>query len=147
MMNEPSLWTYTHEILPKVFLGGSPSLKIIDSLGISGIICLDSSDYTIDTFRTISLHSIDLLLINIDDLPSERIDLHFDSTFEFIQSHPKGVLIHCKAGISRSVSILISYLCRVFKCSSEEGLKMIKEKRCIANPNKGFMYLLKKRYM
>jgi len=48
-------------------------------------------------------------------------------------------LIHCKAGISRSVTILISYLMLKFNITAKDALKIVRENRPQVNPNYGFM--------
>jgi|SRR6185437_4437286 len=50
------------------------------------------------------------------------------------------VIIHCAAGISRSISVIIYFLLKSKKVSSVEGaLKLIQTVRPIANPNPAFM--------
>lgn len=78
--------------------------------------------------------------IPIDDHPSVPIRDHFDSTHDFID---KGkTLVHCYAGISRSATIVISYLMKKHNMSFEEALSHCKKVRPIVNPNQGFIQQL-----
>jgi atypical dual specificity phosphatase/dual specificity phosphatase 12 len=47
-------------------------------------------------------------------------------------------LVHCYAGISRSASIIISYLMKKYNWSYEKAYNYVKNKRPIINPNRGF---------
>ena len=48
------------------------------------------------------------------------------------------VLVHCKAGVSRSSSVVIAYLMKTNKWSFEQSLSHVRASRTIANPNPGF---------
>lgn len=56
----------------------------------------------------------------------------------------KNVLIHCMAGISRSVSLVIYYLMKKFHISYNDALNIVKYKRSIVNPNDSFKIQLQK---
>lgn len=47
--------------------------------------------------------------------------------------------MHCVQGISRSTTIILSYMIFTQKTSLDDGLKFIRERRQIANPNMNFM--------
>jgi protein-tyrosine phosphatase len=44
-------------------------------------------------------------------------------------------LVHCAAGISRSVCLVVAYLIKVHKMTPEAALAKIREKRPWAGPN------------
>jgi len=93
------------------------------------------------------------------DAPEEPIHQYFESTFQILAStllRGESVLVHCRAGISRSVTILIAF----FLCSFSQGLghvfvrpyipktrrswtdsilEFIRRHRPYAQPNPGFM--------
>ena len=52
-------------------------------------------------------------------------------------------LVHCHAGVSRSVSLVLSYLMYTQKLTFEEALNKVKEKRSMACPNISFELQLK----
>ena len=61
-------------------------------------------------------------MLDIDDIPEEQIDKYFDNAHQFIREglqDKEGVLVVCTAGISRSATIVISYLIKECKLSYE----------------------------
>ena len=54
-----------------------------------------------------------------------------------------GVIIHCMAGVSRSVSMICYYLMKQTGCSMNDALQHVKSIRIIANPNGSFTEQLK----
>ena len=57
------------------------------------------------------------LYIPIEDRPSSNIGEHFERCFNFIEKNigKYNVLVHCKAGVSRSVTVVACYLMMKFK--------------------------------
>ena len=49
------------------------------------------------------------------------------------------ILIHCKFGISRSVSLVIAYLIKYFGYTVQKALNYIQVRRNTIKPNKGFL--------
>jgi len=78
---------------------------------------------------------VPVLLINIGDGHS-GLEAHLDAACAFIAEHiTKGcVLVHCGAGLSRSVSVVAAYLCRYAGMSLSEAVNYIKDKRQGACP-------------
>ena len=52
------------------------------------------------------------------------------------------MLIHCKFGISRSVSFIIAYMVKYFGFNVKNALNYIKKRRKQINPNEGFLVQL-----
>ena len=48
-------------------------------------------------------------------------------------------MVHCIQGISRSVSLVISYLISKEGFSLKDAYALVKSKRALARPNKGFL--------
>ncbi|ORC88645.1 phopshatase [Trypanosoma theileri] len=87
------------------------------------------------------------LVLPVDDLPGEDFRSLFDKAFNFIdkaKNDNKGVLLHCFAGLSRSVTVAAAYLMNRHGMTRDEALALIKEARPAAQPNPGFMEMLAK---
>lgn len=96
------------------------------------------------------------------DAPDEPIHRYFESTYPLILhalQQGKSVLIHCRAGISRSVTILIAFFLRTFaeglsgifvrpyiskvrRTWTDSILLFIQRHRPYAQPNPGFLQQL-----
>lgn len=84
-------------------------------------------------------------MLEILDLPEFRLESVFDACFQFIDAairHDGKVLIHCNAGISRSVAIIIAFLMRSEGMTYVEAFQMVKCKRSAIRPNPGFVQQL-----
>ena len=90
--------------------------------------------------------NIEQKVIDSQDNPSFNLYVHLDIAADFIkEAVSKGnVLIHCAAGISRSSTCLISYYIKYRNMTTENALKLLREKRPIASPNTGFTKQLKR---
>jgi protein-tyrosine phosphatase len=77
----------------------------------------------------------------LQDSPSEDVTRVLYDCFDFIRNARRAggnVLVHCSQGVSRSVSVVISFLMWESGLSYEEVFKRVKAQRGIANPNMGF---------
>ena len=86
------------------------------------------------------------LRILISDHPKENISNFFQPSYTFIDAQRRtgNVVVHCQAGVSRSVSLVMAYLIRKQRLSYEEAFSQVQAKRAVANPNKGFVKQLRK---
>jgi len=81
------------------------------------------------------------LTFYLKDINSEDIQLLFYKTIEWINaatSRGGRVLVHCHAGVSRSSTIILSYIMWRFKLSFEQAHDRVRKVRPICNPNTGF---------
>ena len=76
--------------------------------------------------------------LDIEDMSRQNIIQYFGECLNFIKGEEK-ILIHCKAGASRSATIVIAYLMWIKKWKFEQALKYVQEKRPIVGPNEGFL--------
>jgi protein-tyrosine phosphatase len=84
--------------------------------------------------------------LDIEDMPDFEIDEFFDKAHQLINekmNKGEGVLVVCTAGISRSATIVISYLIKEKKMSYEEAFDLTKKARVFIKPNKGFEKILR----
>lgn len=78
--------------------------------------------------------------IKIEDYPEAQILPHFETAFEFINEGMQSgcVLVHCNAGVSRSVTVVVAYLMKTKNMSLKQALDLVKTKRPTMCPNEGF---------
>ncbi|CAF4559145.1 unnamed protein product, partial [Rotaria socialis] len=79
--------------------------------------------------------------INLQDDFDVDIRVHFDQTNEFLQAcrnKNEKVLIHCRAGVSRSSSIVLAYLLRYYHDILYNAYHYLIERRSIAMSKDGF---------
>ena len=77
----------------------------------------------------------------LQDSPGEDVTRVLYDCFDFIRAARAAggnVLVHCSQGVSRSVSVVISFLMWESGASYEEAFARVKAQRGIANPNMGF---------
>jgi protein-tyrosine phosphatase len=84
------------------------------------------------------------LYVELDDDPEAPIEEYWDDMADFIykQADIKGrdILVHCHAGMSRSVSAVIYYMIKYRGYTdADAALEMIQRARPVAGPNEGFM--------
>lgn len=80
--------------------------------------------------------------LTADDEPQEPIGRFFSQMVVVIGAAVaagESVLIHCAAGMSRSVSLVAAYLIAAQGLTPAEAVAAIKKARPIAGPNRGFM--------
>eukprot|EP00931_Biecheleriopsis_adriatica_P004398 TRINITY_DN106077_c0_g1_i1.p1 TRINITY_DN106077_c0_g1~~TRINITY_DN106077_c0_g1_i1.p1 ORF type:complete len:326 (+),score=69.52 TRINITY_DN106077_c0_g1_i1:164-1141(+) len=111
------------------------------SAGVTHVINASGLDYP----RCSEISYLDL---PVDDKEDADISQHFEACGAFIDAARCGegtsgvVLVHCKAGRSRSASLLAAWLVRSGR-SLEEALEAVKRARPIAQPNPGFLEQLR----
>jgi len=123
-------------------------------------IMLDNPDITIlylpyndDTYQNLWMPNKDLISItsymtnNADhDKLSQMMKLYLDKPMieigyhfiDYVVSNNQNILIHCMAGISRSVSLVIYYLMKKYHMSFDKAFEIVNNARSIANPNESF---------
>ena len=138
-----------HEILPGLWLGGIESSCDQDFINKNKI----HSIVNCTTHINNSFEDIYYLRIPLFDIPSEseKLKKYFIISKDFIlnslRTRGKGVLIHCHAGISRSVSILISFLLQIIpSLDYDSAYKIIKKRRNFVRPNEGFEKAIKETF-
>jgi len=126
-------------VIPKLFVGPIEVAFKTEELRAAGIthvvdLSCDKYDYREDLFK--------YLTIAVDDTADSDILNAFWGAREFILQGMGeaggGVLVHCKAGISRSVSVVMAFLMWEQGLSFAEALLMVQRARPQARPNAGF---------
>lgn len=94
----------------------------------------------------VNYNDIEYYRILCPDMETAPLHEHFDKATEFIHDRiqeGKHVLVHCGAGISRSVTICIAYLIRYHHLTWSAAFMCVKDARCDIYPNDGFLEQLK----
>lgn len=108
-----------------------------------------------DTWRCISLlpraefkyapihfRPMDHLRLEMEDTETQSLESITQVTTPFLSQaryDGKRVLVHCSAGISRSVAVVLAYLLSSFDMTLEEAYMYVQKRRPVASPNIGFM--------
>jgi protein-tyrosine phosphatase len=88
---------------------------------------------------------INFLHIPLLDSCTETIQDHFVSFSDFIEEQiklKKSTLVHCHMGISRSATLMCSYLIAKKNMTSRESINFLRDKRPQIEPNVGFCFRL-----
>lgn len=134
-----------NEVYPGIYIGNlssSMNLEEMTEKGITHIMSvMNGSGRYWDTIKYSTYHVNDDSWIDLSQ--------HFESAIGFIDnaiSTGGKVLVHCKEGISRSVTMVMAYIIFKEKISPSAVLEKIRQSRSKANPNRGFMRLLQQYY-
>ncbi|KAF4748143.1 hypothetical protein FOZ63_028442, partial [Perkinsus olseni] len=149
-----------HEIFPRIFLGGhivARNRELLRKYNITSVVCCCTiTEYPEDIFFTSD--GIDYYRVDVEDMSCEPIDWFWDEAHEHMDktlrpymeqdtspssslsslaSSSGCVLIHCRSGVSRSASTLLSYLVKRRGLSLYHALTHVRHCRNI-RPNCGF---------
>lgn len=114
-----------HEILPNLLLGNQLSTQFADQLGVDFIVSIGSKSKA-STIQNLHIGLKDDKTLNIQNKLAQVIPL----IHELLNSGKK-VLVHCKAGMNRSPSFVLAYVCKYSKMTIEDGIVFISSKRSI----------------
>ncbi|KAK6482777.1 dual specificity protein phosphatase 6 [Huso huso] len=129
------------EILPHLYLGcakDSTNLDILEEYGIKYI--LNVTPNLPNLFENAG--EFKYKQIPISDHWSQNLSQFFPEAIGFIdeaRSKKCGVLVHCLAGISRSVTVTVAYLMQKLNLSMNDAYDIVKMKKSNISPNFNFM--------
>ena len=126
---------FIDRITDKIYLGGlegATDLLFLSEEKITHVLSL--LDWKIEVPKNLNItHK----LINISDIESSNLFQYFKECIEFIENNGK-IFIHCTCGVSRSASIVISYLMWKTHSPFNEVYLFVKKRRPEIDPNNGF---------
>ncbi|GAB2269900.1 hypothetical protein Dimus_004819 [Dionaea muscipula] len=86
-------------------------------------------------------HDFTYKIIDVKDMADTDLAKHFSECFDFIDEANRmgcGVLVHCFAGKSRSVTVVVAYLMKRHGMSLNQAMNHVRARRPKATPNVGF---------
>ena len=132
------------QVLPGLYIGSyetASDLEVLRSNSITHILTV-ASDLP-PRFE----HHFTYKIVQALDMDTQDLSKSFASCFEFIESSINSggrVLVHCLYGISRSSTIIISYLMAKLILKFAEALSLLQSCHPQADPNLGFVRQLMK---
>lgn len=135
------------EIIDNLYLGDLSTIESYRQYHLNQFsLIINISNILISQSTREYLQMTHIMEIRIPDIPESNIRDHFDTTYLKIKnclSQKKKVLVYCKVGKSRSVSIIINYLMSSQNISYELAFIQMITKKSSIGPNYGFIQQLK----
>ncbi|XP_032598955.1 dual specificity protein phosphatase PHS1 isoform X3 [Drosophila grimshawi] len=125
------------KVLPGLYVGNyrdSKDHQQLERFKISHIIAIHDSPRRL-------LPDKHYLCVMASDTPDQNLSQYFSVCNDFIHAarlREGNVLIHCLAGMSRSVTVAVAYIMTATHLNWKEALKVVRAGRAVANPNAGF---------
>ncbi|KAF8764642.1 dual specificity protein phosphatase 3-like [Argiope bruennichi] len=141
------------EVFPGIFLGNAASAKNLNQLLKNNIGYVLNAAHGSDEYlnmieplseKDYSAAGIRFLGIPAIDSMGYPLHQHFNETIAFMREalqSGKGVLVHCKQGISRSAAVVIAFLMIELGMPLQEATRVVRQRREIL-PNEGFLLQL-----
>ncbi|XP_025120414.1 dual specificity protein phosphatase 22 isoform X9 [Bubalus bubalis] len=126
-----------NKILPGLYIGNFKDARDAEQLSKNKVTHILSVH---DSARPM-LEGVKYLCIPAADSPSQNLTRHFKESIKFIHEcrlQGEGCLVHCLAGVSRSVTLVVAYIMTVTDFGWEDALHTVRAGRSCANPNLGF---------
>lgn len=138
-----------HELYPNLFISNritAQNFRLLQNYKIKAIISINNFFKNENVLKGYAKMGIDHYHYNLYDHPDSNIKRIADITNKIIDHYlsiGERVLVHCEMGISRSASIVISYIMWKENKPYFEVLPDVRKIRNIIRPNKGFETQLK----
>jgi len=135
-----------HQVKPRLFLSGWKAASDEQLLADNGITHVVNASGIFIKAQT----SLQVLYVNVDDYEDADISQYFTKVNRFMHNAwlkgETGVLVHCFAGQSRSVALVVSYLAQKHKMSYNEAIQcLIDAGVYVGELNSGFERQLERR--
>lgn len=135
-------------VIDNVYLGNWKDSVSSAKLKYNNIKCMltlnEENVHTKTEKKMFDILGINYKYIQIQDSLNADILPYLNSSIAFIKKCKDNIFVHCSAGVSRSVSVVIAYLMKEKNMSFPEALGHVQKIRPIANPNPSFVQQLKK---
>ncbi|XP_077580358.1 dual specificity protein phosphatase 22-B [Stigmatopora nigra] len=130
-----------NKVLPDLYLGNYRDARDREQLARNNITHILSIH---DNAAPI-LQEMTYLCISAADLPTQNLSQYFKKSIIFMHESRlkgEGCLVHCLAGVSRSVTLVVAYIMTVTGMGWKEALAAVRMVRPSAGPNLGFQHQL-----
>lgn len=129
-------------IVSNLYLGGITAALETQTLveqGIRAVVCcVRESEFPSSMFhKELAYYRVD-----VEDMSCEPIELFWSEAILFVHdwlSKGHSVLVHCRAGVSRSASTVLAYLVAYQNYSLNDAFVVARSRRPVVTPNLGFM--------
>ena len=133
----------SHEILPRVRLGDLSAACDPDEVALHRISHIVST-VGVEKMREVGVRYFTFM---VDDTPEAPVWRYFADVHNWIDdalgaNNSNVVLVHCVAGVSRSSTILISYVMHARRMRLADAFRLVQRSRTIVDPNIGFQAAL-----
>ncbi|KAL6073959.1 hypothetical protein STEG23_020451, partial [Scotinomys teguina] len=141
-----SLAGHAVEVRPGLYLGGAAAVADPDRLMESGITAVLTVDTEPGFQAGAGFEGLRSLFVPALDKPETDLLSHLDRCVAFIgQSRVEGraVLVHCHAGVSRSVAVVTAFIMKTDQLTFEKAYENLQTVKPEAKMNEGFEWQLK----
>ena len=131
---------YPDQVNDYLFVGSLRTVqseKVIRELDIRRIVTAGKGLEILDPLP----EGVEQLALNVDDIPEQSMMPVFDEVIAFIdeaKAASQRIIVHCFAGLSRSVTFVCAYLMKRYNMTFKESITKVKQARPNSNPNDGF---------
>ncbi|XP_005796095.1 dual specificity protein phosphatase 22-B-like [Xiphophorus maculatus] len=126
-----------NKVLPNLYLGNFKDARDREQLARNNITHILS----VHECAAPMLPEMTYLCLTATDMPSQDLTQHFKESIMFMHEcrlKGEGCLVHCLAGVSRSVTLVIAYIMTMTGLGWQDVLNAVRVVRPCANPNLGF---------
>jgi predicted protein tyrosine phosphatase len=143
---DKDLWYNMCQITDRIWIGNAEDAMDASQMEKNGITAV------LNVMRTMTdmpdykeMDGVDYTYVQLLDGPGNTKEQFISAVLSLRKYLFDGhkVLVHCRAGISRSVSVVACYLWGTGVYTLEDAIDLIKEKRPIADPNPHLLRLIK----
>ncbi len=128
------------QILPHLYLGCRKAALCLPSLQDNGITRV--LNVTSSVPNQFEQEGLIYKQIRVEDSHDVNMIQYLPEAFRFIETAKESgerVLVHCHAGMSRSVTVIIAYLMKYYEHTLDSAYEFVKERKSDISPNFSFM--------
>ncbi|XP_072615758.1 dual specificity protein phosphatase 12 isoform X3 [Vulpes vulpes] len=142
-----SLAGHLLEVRPGLYLGGAAAVAepgLLREAGITAVLAVDSEEP--DLTAGAGTEGLRRLFVRALDEPETDLLSHLDRCAAFIgraRAEGRAVLVHCHAGVSRSVAVVTAFMMKTDQLTFEKAYESLQTIKPEAKMNEGFEWQLK----